>query len=597
MNFKKRTGVSLVSIFILILSAGWLWDQIQAKGDDFYESIIRFDDILRKIKTHYVVDVPAESLIVYAVDGMRDILDPHTNYFEKNQYDDLMVRTKGEFGGLGITIGMTDKILTVIAPLPIPNSPAMKAGLLSGDRIVKIDGKSTRGIKLDEAVQKLRGKPGTHVTITIDREGVRDPFDVEIERDIIRVHSVPYDAMIDKKNRIGYIKLATFTQVSDREVEDAVRELSGKGMKALIFDLRDNPGGLLKQAVTVAEKFLPAGLTMVYTQGRSASSKTIFKSSSKPVLDRNVRLLVLVNQGSASASEIVAGAIQDHDRGVILGNETYGKGSVQTILPLEKKRALKLTTAYYYTPSGRCINKLSNDVGVKRHEMEAEIKKLEGKGPDQEGSDTAQVKKKAFKTLNLGRTVYGGGGITPDVTVKRERYTPLEINLARNRLFFKFAVAEIAKIRKKNRSVREKTFKIDKRIYAAFMAYLKEAEFEYTSPEEDLLKELGEIVARNRQDPADTAKTISGPNDKAIDRKIEDLRKSITADKHYAFTRNKAIVKDRLMQSFMAAGVSQDAYYRYVLKKDRYVNEAVKLLLDSKKYASILAGNYKKKPN
>jgi len=592
MDLRKVTGFSLILVFLAILGLGSLFDRTSAAGDDFYESIIRFDDIFRKIKTHYVIDVPAESLIVYAIDGMRGILDPHTNYFEEKEYDNLMIQTKGEFGGLGITIGITNDVLTVIAPLPIPNSPAMKVGLLSGDRILKINGETTKGMELDMAVSKLRGPKGTRVTITIGREGVAQPFDAEIERDIIKINSVVYSGMLDGAAGIGYIKLINFTQDTDREMENAIQGLSGKNIKALILDLRSNPGGLLNQAVKVAECFLPPDKLLVYTKGRAEKSEAVFKSSRKPVLDPSVAVLVLVNQGSASASEIVAGAIQDHDRGVIMGNETFGKGSVQTILPLERNKALKLTTAYYYTPSGRCINKVDNEVGVARHEKEKELEKLR-----EEGKDTVKVvKKEEFKTLGVGRTVYGGGGITPDVDVMNETYTSIERVLMSKSLFFSFAVSEKARMKAAGQTVQEGKFTITDALYNGFLAFCKEKKLDYTSPEQTICKELKESVVKSRRDPNDTARILAGPHDGDLDQRLKELESVILKEKDYAFTRYKKFIKDQLMLSFLSVLTpeSQDAYYRYALKNDRYIDEALKLIKDNKRYASILKKDFKK---
>ncbi|MFH0921150.1 MAG: S41 family peptidase [Fibrobacterota bacterium] len=597
MNLKRSTGISFLLIALMVFSGGWFYSRTFAKGDDFYESIIRFDDVFKKIKTNYVVDVPAESLLVYAINyGMRDILDPHTSYFEEKDYDNLMIHTKGEFGGLGITIGVPDNILTVIAPLPIPNSPAMKAGLMAGDRILKIDGKTTEGIELDAAVNKLRGPKGTLVKLSIGREGVLEPFEVELERDIIKINSVEYAGIVDAKNKIGYIKLVSFTQTTSQEMDEALKQLNAKGIQSLVLDLRSNPGGLLKEAVGVSEKFLPAGKLVVYTQGRNPSQKVVFESTAQPVLPDNIPLVVLVSPGSASASEIVAGAIQDHDRGVIMGNETFGKGSVQTILPLEQKHALKLTTAYYYTPSGRCINKLSNEVGEKRHAFAQKEDEEDASGrPDSlKAKDTK--KKEEFKTLRLGRTVYGGGGITPDLDVALERYTPLEREFASKQFLFKFASSELAKQKAQGgKNTVPDTFRATDQTYNAFLAYLKTNKFEYTSPEQTLLKELHKTLDNARKDPYDSTKVIpAGPNDPTINRAIADLDSAINRDKEYALVKNKDMIKDRLTQAFLTASVNKEAYYDYVLKKDRYVLEAKKVLLDSKQYERVLKKDFRK---
>jgi carboxyl-terminal processing protease len=290
----------------------------------------------------------------------------------------------------------------------------------------------------------------------------------------------------------------------------------------------------------------------------------------------------------------VAGAIQDHDRGVIMGNETFGKGSVQTILPLERNKALKLTTAYYYTPSGRCINKASNEVGVARHEMEKEMEKLEQLKKEGKDTTAAAIKKAEFKTLSVGRTVYGGGGITPDVDVPNERYTSIEIELTRKSMFFKFAVSEVNRLKAKGTPLKEDQFQVTDQVYNDFISFCKEKKLEYSTPEQTLYKDLKTSVLRSRKDPLDTNAVLAGPNDTELDAKLGDLEKVIDREKEYAFTRYRRVVQDQLMLSFLSVGVNQDAYYRYALKNDRTISLALKLIKDAKRYDGILKKDYKK---
>jgi carboxyl-terminal processing protease len=598
-KMRKNTLFVLFGAIFVVLVGGFAAEKISAKQDNFYEGVIRFDDILRKIKINYVEDVPVESLIVYGVNGMRDILDPNTNYFEEKEYDNLMIHTKGEFGGLGIHIGMPDNQLTIISPMPIPSSPAMKAGLMAGDRIIKIGGKTTKGLSMDDAVNKLRGPKGTLVTITISRDGVLEPFDVELERAIIKVNSVPFHGIIDEKNKVGYLNLVSFTQVTTNEVQAAVANLIKAGAKSCILDLRGNPGGLLKEAVSVSECFLPKDKLIVYTQGRHPSSKTVFNSSGKVALDPKMPLVVLVNQGSASASEIVAGAIQDHDRGVIMGNETFGKGSVQSILPLDNSRALKLTTAFYYTPSGRCINKLRNDVGSKRHQMESESEPSDDENSSEKDaastdSSSKEIKKEPYKTLGLGRTVYGSGGINPDIDVVAERVSPVEIELARKSLFFKFASSEVARKKAKDPSFRSSSVIVNDSVFALFMDFLRKQDFKLETPEMRIIDETKKVILRGRKDLADTSKIVSGPNDKNIDKALAEMDSLMVKESEYSFERHKEVLKNRLQMAFLSTEAEQDSYYKFVLKSDRYVNDAIKLLADKKRYETILSPSFKK---
>ena len=331
---------------------------------DFYDEVSRLNKVLSEVNRKYVENVNPTELTDAAINGIRNILDPHTTVFAPKDYESLRVSMEGKFGGVGITISLRDNILTVISPLS--GTPAFKLGIRAGDRIRKIDGKETKGMSLDDAVNKLRGKIGTDVTVAIEREGVPDLMDFTITRAEIIVHAVPYYGMVTPE--IGYIKLATFSDKTTSDVENAIRGLQKQGMKKLILDMRYNPGGLLNQAIEISELFLKPGNVIVSTRGRT--QKTESASRRNPMLKSDVPMVVLVNQGSASAAEIVSGALQDWDRALIVGKTSFGKGSVQTIFPLDNAgNALKLTTAFYYLPFGRCINKPENGIkGLKLQE-------------------------------------------------------------------------------------------------------------------------------------------------------------------------------------------------------------------------------------
>jgi carboxyl-terminal processing protease len=347
--FGRTPFIGMVILIVVI--TGLVVDATKADEDNFYYDIDRLDNVALKIHQNYVEDMSSKDLIDNAIDGMLKILDPHTSYFEPKQYEELKIHTEGKFGGLGIQISIRDKVLTVMTP--ISGTPASRAGIQSGDQIIKIDSKPTTGITIDNAVSKLRGEPGSKVTITIRRKGEVKDIDYQISREIIQIKSVPYFGVLD--NGIGYVHLATFSQDAGAEVEKAIKELSKKNIKGLVFDLRHNPGGLLPQAIEVSEKFLPRKSLVVSTRGRVRGQNKEFYSATQPVLSPELPLVVLVDYASASASEIVAGAIQDYDRGVVLGDTTFGKGSVQSILPMsDNSYHMKLTTAFYYTPSGRC---------------------------------------------------------------------------------------------------------------------------------------------------------------------------------------------------------------------------------------------------
>lgn len=325
---------------------------IATAARDTYEQLEAFASIISIVQKHYVEEVDTENLVTGAINGMISSLDPHSAYLTPELYKELQIDTRGSFGGLGIEITMKDDVLTIIAPLE--DTPAWREGIKPGDRIVKIDGQLTKGMSLMKAVSLMRGLKGTQVTLSIGREGEPQLLDMTITREVIKIKSVKGARLYS--GRYGYVRLAQFQENSAQELAAALEKLekdSDGGLEGLVLDLRNNPGGLLDQAVQVADLFLDAGL-IVYTDGRIETQNQRFYADADGTV-ANFPVVVLVNNGSASASEIVAGALQDHHRAVVLGTTTFGKGSVQTILPLDGQSALRLTTARYYTPSGRSI--------------------------------------------------------------------------------------------------------------------------------------------------------------------------------------------------------------------------------------------------
>ncbi len=349
---RKWLGTAAVlAVFVTGFVVGDLTtSRNSAQATVAYSQLKVFGEVLSLIQSSYVEEVNVDNLVRGAINGMVQTLDPHSSYLTPDMLKQVEVETKGSFGGLGIEIGVKDGFLTVIAP--IEDTPAARAGLQAGDKIVRIEKESTKNMTVMDAVKLLRGEPGTKVTITIVRESVPEPKNYTITRAIIKIKSVKSKAMEDN---IGYIRLAQFQQDSHQEVNRALQEFLKQkgGLKGLILDLRNNPGGLLDQAVKVADEFIDSGL-IVYTDGRVEAQKTKYVAHKEGTYS-GFPIVVLVNAGSASASEIVAGALQDHGRAIILGQRTFGKASVQTILPLEDGSALRLTTARYYTPNGRSI--------------------------------------------------------------------------------------------------------------------------------------------------------------------------------------------------------------------------------------------------
>jgi len=367
-----------------------------------------FTEVLEKIKNDYVEPVEDKELLESAIQGMVTGLDPHSSYLNAEAYRELQVGTSGQFGGLGIEVGMENGFVKVIAP--IDDTPAERAGVVAGDLIIRLDDTAVKGLTLNDAVKLMRGKPGSQIILTVIREGEEQPLKITITRDIIRVKSVKH-ALLEKG--FGYVRISQFQTRTKENLLDSVeklRKLSDGKLRGLVLDLRNNPGGVLSAAVGVSDLFLEKGL-IVYTKGRLLNSKLEYRAKPKDVID-GAPLVVLVNGSSASASEIVAGALQDHKRGVIVGQKTFGKGSVQTIIPMQNESALKLTTALYFTPSGRSIQAegISPDIPLKNFK----ISKLEGSDDSLKEADLAghlanagdkkeakkETKKKEDKTEN-----------------------------------------------------------------------------------------------------------------------------------------------------------------------------------------------------
>jgi carboxyl-terminal processing protease len=350
--YNRRFAISVVLISIFAVGAlfrNGSGGEVKADTKDVYKNIEVFTEVLRQIEKNYVEPQEPQKLIYGAIKGMVQSLDPHSSFLSKEEHQDLMMETKGAFSGIGIEITIKDNILTVVSP--IEDTPAYKAGIKPGDKIIKVEGKSTKDMTLLEAVKKIRGPKGTQVKLTIARQGLEKPLDFSITRDVIPLRSVRHYSLTPE---IGYVRISNFQSKTAKDLVVALEELEKGGkLKGVVLDLRNNPGGLLSQAIEVSDIFLDSGV-IVSTKGRD-SSQNIMATAHKDEKQRDYPIIVLVNEGSASASEIVAGALQDNKRAIILGTRTFGKGSVQTILPLSDGSGLRLTTSLYYTPSGKSI--------------------------------------------------------------------------------------------------------------------------------------------------------------------------------------------------------------------------------------------------
>jgi len=419
-RISARTFISLVAIVAVTATIAAAGIGAAAR-DNLMQRLATFSSVLQMVRDYYVEEVDTAKLVDAAIRGLLLELDPHSSYLDKERFATITEQHQGEYYGIGIHFDILDGWLTVISP--IEGSPSYELGLRPGDRIVKINGESARNITNQEVFDKLRGPKGTKVHISVQREGEEDLLEFEIVRDKIPIFSVPYHFMV--RPGIGYIRLTRFSKDTSKELEEALRDLEGQGMEKLILDLRDNSGGYLTQAVEVADKFIEGGKIIVYTKGRIPSASEEYYSSDEATHGR-FPLIVMISHGSASASEIVAGAIQDWDRGLVVGETSFGKGLVQRQFKLRDGSGLLLTVARYYTPSGRLIQR---PYGSDRRDYYAE---------GYRGTAEQDTTRPVFHTAS-GRTVYGGGGITPDEKLEYKRLSQFGQRLARERIPFEFA--------------------------------------------------------------------------------------------------------------------------------------------------------------
>jgi carboxyl-terminal processing protease len=414
MKIKRGVVAPMMVALIGVMSGGWLMQQGVDPQRNVYFQARLLEEVIRHVSTRFVDETDTDQLYRMAIDGMlQELGDPHTSFMTPDDYERLRLQTQGEYGGLGIEIDVRDGWLTVLSPLP--NSPAERVGLRPGDRIIQVEGESTRGWSTDKAVSVLRGPKGSTVAIQVARQGIDTPIPFEITRADIALSPVPAAYMIDRE--VGYIELTTFSEPATDSLRGAIERLQGEGMTSLVLDMRRNTGGLLDQAMTVADLFLDRRQLVLETRGRTPDQNHVFRARTAAQYP-DLELAILIGQRSASATEIVAGALQDHDRAVLIGETSFGKGSVQTLYQLPGNNMLKLTTARWYTPSGRTIQK---PYGI--HEQMALAAAAGPQESERAAADAARdVETKLEEGVNTyrtskGRTVLGGGGITPDLVV------------------------------------------------------------------------------------------------------------------------------------------------------------------------------------
>lgn len=465
-------------------------------GDNLRESIRKFNDVLTYTEKYYIEEVDTQKLVEAALNGMFNQLDPHSVYIPAKEFTAVEESFRGDFEGIGIEFQIVNDTLTVVSP--ITGGPSEQLGILPGDRIIKIDGNSVIGITNDEVRQKLRGKAGTKVNVTIARPGVSKQLEYTIVRDKIPIYSVDAHFMIDDKT--GYVSVSRFSETTFDELTNALKDLNSKGMKQLLLDLRGNPGGYLNQAVQIADLFIDGKKKIVYTVGRrSEFNEEYFASETYPY--ENIPLVVLINRGSASASEIVSGAVQDWDRGLVVGETSFGKGLVQRQFQLFDNSAIRLTISEYFTPSGRLIQRdYKNKKG--KQDYYAEISdREESEGENIEHTAEKDSTKPTYKTLIKKRTVFGGGGITPDYIVKSESLTEYTQNLLKENLFYSFVLSYLDthsnEIKQKfgdNLSKFRKEFLISPELLNSFINFAKTKKVEFNQSDFD--KDKDYIAAR-----------------------------------------------------------------------------------------------------
>jgi carboxyl-terminal processing protease len=525
-------------------------------GERYFEiakNLDIFATLVREVNTYYVDEVNPNKFIKTGIDAMLESLDPYTNYIPEDDIEDYRTMTTGQYGGIGALVGKRNNKNIVI--MPYKGFPAHKGGLLIGDEILKINDQDVVNKSTSEISKLLKGQANSELKITVRRLGHDQELDYKIKREKITINNVPYFGMVN--DEVGYIKLSDFTTDAGKEVKKALVDLKGKGAQSIILDLRDNPGGLLSEAVNVSNIFIPRGAEVVSTKGKVADWNKSYKALDVPV-DTDIPIAVLTSSRSASAAEIVAGVIQDYDRGIVVGQRTFGKGLVQATRPLTYNAQLKVTTAKYYTPSGRCIQAI--DYAQRNEDGSV------GKVPDS--------LKVAFKTKN-GRTVYDGGGVDPDVVVERKTLSPITMSLVSKNLIFDYASLYYVK-KPKVSSARD--FEVSDQDYTDFVVWLSDKDFDYTTKVEKTIAELIEMAKEEQY--------YDG-----IDKQIHDLQAKVHHNKDQDLQTFKNEIKRVLREEIVSRYFFQEGIIEASFKHDPDINKAVDLLSNKKEYSKVLVRN------
>ena len=548
-NTKKHLGKLLIITILcstFIFSVGFVNSQFEIS-----KNLDIFATLFKQLELNYVDEINSSTLIKTAIDDMLESLDPYTNYIPEDEIEDLRFMTTGQYGGIGALIQKRDDYIVITDPYF--GFPAQKSGLIAGDIITEINGKAIKTLTSTDVSNLLRGQPGTTIKLKIKRYNVTDIIEKDIVREEVKIDNIPYAGVLE--NNIGYIKLTSFTQNAGNEVKDAFTGLKEKAtLNGIIIDLRGNGGGLLNEAVNICNLFVDKGSLVVSTKGKIADKNTRHVTLN-PSIDAKIPLVVLVDRGSASASEIVAGAIQDFDRGIIVGQRTYGKGLVQNVVPLSYNAKLKVTIAKYYIPSGRCIQAINY---AERNE-DGSISRI---------PDSLKV---AFKTKN-GRTVYDGGGIEPDIVVEPYTFSNIGISLVTKSLIFDFAT----KFFYENEKIADsKDFQITDKIYKDFLSFISGKEYDYTTQSEKKLKELKEVAEKEKYF-------------ESVKNEFEQLNKNLIHNKDEDLATFRKEIEFLLKNEIISRYYFQKGRIENSLSFDSELDSAIRIINQKARFTSIL---------
>jgi len=540
-KFKKQLSVSTLAILVGLTSFSFV--------DNYFEvskNLEIFTAAYREVDRSYVDPIEPGKMIRTAIEAMFKTLDPYTNFYSESEIEDFRFMTTGKYGGIGAVIGTIDGKTVVIDPYE--GFPAGKAGLLPGDEILEIDGTKVAGKDNDGISKLLKGSPKTKVVLTIQKFGSSSQEKITLEREEISLSPVTYHGMINEE--VGYIQFESFTEGSAEKIKKAFTDLKGKGMKKLILDLRNNGGGSLDEAVNIVGMFVPKNSLVVDTRGRRAEYSQKYFTRSQPI-DTEIPLVVLVNENSASASEIVSGCIQDYDRGVVIGARTFGKGLVQTVRPLVYNTQMKVTTAKYYTPSGRCVQEIDYSNGGH--------KKMD------------PTKRETFKT-SKGRTVFGGGGVTPDLAVISDSLHEISATLLEKNLIFQFA----AQFRRKEKTPHSpQEIHLTDQQYQQFIQFVEAKNIDFQTETE---KKLNSLIASAKED--DYYDRISTS--------IEELKKTIASEKKRDLIHFKKEIKELLESEIAFHYFYQRGRVEQSWSNDPILQKGVKTLSKIEEYQKII---------